>query len=165
MATRQHLDPSQPGAGSRVDSTVAIPGGASLLAYLVAGTLFGIILVKSEVVSWFRIQEMFRFQSIHMYGIMGSAMMTAALSLRVLKSLGVRTLGGDVISVPPKEMGSGRRYAFGGIIFGIGWALTGTCPGPLFALMGTGASVFVVVAAAALAGTLTYGYTRARLPH
>lgn len=164
MTTAQHVDPSRPGAESRVEQSVT-SHAASLVAYLVAGTFFGIILVKSEVVSWFRIQEMFRFQSFHMYGIMGSAMVTAALSLRVLRRLGVRTLGGDAIIIPPKHMGSGRRYAIGGIIFGIGWALTGTCPGPLFALVGTGASVFVVVAAAALAGTWTYGYTRARLPH
>ena len=165
MATAQHLDPSRRDAGSGAARPVASGAAVSLLPYLVAGAFFGIILVKSEVVSWFRIQEMFRFQSFHMYGIIGSAVVTAAISLRVLARLGVRTSGGQAISVPPKQMGSGRRYWLGGLIFGVGWALTGTCPGPLFALMGTGESVFVVVAAAALAGTWTYGHERTRLPH
>jgi uncharacterized membrane protein YedE/YeeE len=133
--------------------------------YLFVGAVFGIILVKSEVVSWYRIQEMFRFQSFHMYGILGSAMLTAFASLQLLQRLGARALTGEPISVPPKVLGRGHRYWIGGVIFGGGWALTGACPGPLFALIGSGVTVFVVTAAAALTGTWTYGYFRPRLPH
>lgn len=136
-----------------------------LAPYLVAGMLFGIVLEKAQVVSWYRIQEMFRFQSFHMYGILLSAGLTAAFSVRLLRRLGIRTAGGEEIAIPAKRMGGGHRYAFGGSIFGVGWALTGTCPGPLFALIGAGASVFVVVAGAALAGTWVYGLARAHLPH
>lgn len=137
----------------------------TLLPYLIAGTLFGIVLVKSEVLSWFRIQEMFRFQAFHMYGIIGSAFVTAAASVRLLRWLRVRSLGGEKIDVPPKQMGRGYRYWVGGTTFGVGWVLTGACPGPLFALVGSGASVFVVAIVAALAGTWTYGLVRAHLPH
>lgn len=136
-----------------------------LSAYVVVGILFGMLLVKSEVASWYRIQEMFRFQSFHMYGILGSAMMTATASLQLLKRFQVRSLSGEPIVVPPKQMGRGHRYWIGGIVFGIGWALTGTCPGPLFAVVGSGATVFIVVVAAALLGTWTYGSIRHRLPH
>ena len=136
-----------------------------LLPYLLAGTLFGILLVKSEVASWFRIQEMVRFQSVHMYGVMGSAVITAYLSLRLLKWYGVRTVAGDEIRVPPKELGRGHRYWIGGAMFGVGWALTGTCPGPLFALIGSGETVFVVTMVAALAGTWSYAHVRSRIPH
>ena len=157
--------------GSRLEPQPAAPAApaaataSALMPYLVVGTCFGIILVKSEVVSWYRIQEMFRFQSFHMYGILGSAVVTAFLSLRAMQYLGVRTIGGEEIVVPRKQMGSGRRYWMGGSVFGIGWALTGTCPGPLFALIGSGATVFIVTAVAALAGTWTYAHARGSLPH
>ncbi len=137
----------------------------ALLPYMFVGALFGIILVKSEVVSWYRIQEMFRFQSFHMYGIIGSAVTTAAISVQLLKRFPARTFSGEEIRISPKQMGRGYRYWLGGGIFGVGWALTGTCPGPLFALVGSGASVFIVVAAAALLGTWVYGLVRPRLPH
>lgn len=137
----------------------------NLLWYLLLGTLFGIVLVKSEVVSWFRIQEMFRFQAFHMYGILGSAVAVAALSLAVLKRVGATTLTGEPICVEPKELGRGYRYWIGGSLFGVGWALTGACPGPLFALVGAGSSVFIVVALSAIAGTWTYGLLRPKLPH
>lgn len=147
----------------------ATPSNASVLAallpYLIIGVAFGMILVKSEAVSWYRIQEMFRFQSVHMYGIIGSAFITAALGLRLLNWLGVRTLEGEPIVVPPKQMGRGHRYVIGGFVFGIGWTFTGTCPGPLFALIGSGATVFLVVMACALAGTWLYGALRTHLPH
>lgn len=133
--------------------------------YLLIGSLFGIVLTKSEVVSWFRIQEMFRFQSFHMYGIIGSAVAVAALSIVLLRRSGAQTLGGEPISIPSKEMGRGYRYWIGGLLFGVGWALTGACPGPLFALIGNGATVFAVTIVSALAGTWVYGYLRPHLPH
>jgi uncharacterized membrane protein YedE/YeeE len=123
------------------------------------------VLIKSEVVSWFRIQEMFRFQSFHMYGVMFSAIAVAALSIVLLRRLSARTLAGEAISIPPKTLGRGYRYWIGGTLFGVGWALTGACPGPLFALTGSGMSVYVVAALSALAGTWLYGYLRPHLPH
>lgn len=137
----------------------------SLVWYLVLGCLFGIVLVKSQVVSWFRIQEMFRFQSFHMYGILGSAVAVAATAMAVLRRLGVSALSGEAICVPRKELGRGYRYWIGGSIFGIGWALTGACPGPLFALVGAGSPAFIAVALSAILGTWTYGLVRSRLPH
>jgi len=137
----------------------------SLIPYVVMGTLFGIILVKSEVVSWYRIQEMFRFESFHMYGVLGSAFFTAFISLQVLKRLKVNSRTGEPIALPPKVLGRGYRYWIGGAIFGIGWALSGACPGPLFALVGSGITVYLMTAIAALLGTWTYGYFRPRLPH
>jgi uncharacterized membrane protein YedE/YeeE len=133
--------------------------------YFVLGCLFGIVLTKSEVVSWFRIQEMFRFQSFHMYGVIGAAVAVAAASIGILRHFGVHTLTGEPISIPVKELGKGYRYWIGGTIFGVGWALTGACPGPLFALVGSGASVFAVAVISALAGTWVYGYFRPFLPH
>jgi uncharacterized membrane protein YedE/YeeE len=100
-----------------------------------------------------------------MYGVLGSAMLTALVSLEILKRTGTRTLYGAAIVVPPKQLGKGHRYWLGGLIFGVGWALTGACPGPLFALIGSGATVYIPIALAALAGTWTYGLTRPRLPH
>ena len=137
----------------------------SYLRYLAIGFLFGVVLMKSEAVSWFRIQEMFRFQSIHMFGILGSAVLTAGVLLRALRWSGVRSAGGEVPAVEPKAMGSGARYAIGGTCFGLGWALTGACPGPLFTLLGAGIGVMAVAILAALAGTWTYGVLRERLPH
>jgi hypothetical protein len=141
------------------------PARDNLLWYVILGCLFGIVLVKSEVVSWFRIHQMFLFQEFHMYGVLGSAVTVAALSLAVLKRIGASAMTGEPICVPPKEMGRGYRYGIGGTLFGIGWALTGACPGPLFALIGAGSSVFIVVALSAIAGTWTYGLVRPNLPH
>ena len=129
-----------------------------LMCYAVVGALFGIVLVRSEVASWYRIQEMFRFQSFRMFGILGSAMLTAFVSLQLLRRLGARSLGGEPISIPAKQLGSGYRYWIGGGLFGVGWVLTGDRPGPLFALIGSEGPVFAVVAVAALVGTWTYGY-------
>lgn len=138
---------------------------SSLVPYVVMGTLFGIILVKSEVVSWYRIQEMFRFESFHMYGVLASAFFTAFISLQVLKRLKVRSRTGEPITLPPKGLGKGYRYWIGGSIFGIGWALSGACPGPLFALAGSGVTVYFAAAVTALLGAWTYGYLRPSLPH
>ncbi len=147
------------------DPADALDSFSALLTYVVIGTLFGILFTKAEVISWFRIQEMFRFQSFHMYGIIGSAVVVAAVSIFIIKHFGVRTLSGDPIVIPAKQMGTGTRYWLGGTIFGLGWALTGACPGPLFALIGSGTSVIVVTLVSAVAGTWAYGYLRPRLPH
>jgi uncharacterized membrane protein YedE/YeeE len=136
-----------------------------LPGFLILGTLFGIVLVKSEVVSWFRVQEMFRFQSFHMYGTIMSAVATAAASIAAIKRFGVRTIDGAPIEIPPKKLGRGFRYVLGGVLFGVGWALVGACPGPMFALTGAGISVYAVAALSAVAGTWLYGILRDRLPH
>jgi uncharacterized protein len=139
--------------------------GIALLAYLLLGICFGITLTKSEVLSWFRIQEMFRFQSPRMYEIIASAVVVAAASVALIKRLGLKTVSGEPIAIPPKNLGLGVRYAVGGTIFGLGWALTGACPGPLFALVGNGISVMIVAIGSALTGTWLYGLLRPRLPH
>ena len=131
--------------------------------YLIVGVLFGIIFVKAEVVSWFRIQEMFRFQSFHMYGIIGSAIFTGAVSVWLIKRFNIRTIYGEKIEFHPKKFNKGQIY--GGLLFGLGWALTGACPGPLFAQVGTGAAVVGVTILSAIAGTWVYGFFRDKLPH
>jgi len=136
-----------------------------LAGYLLLGVAFGVVLTKSEVLSWFRIQEMFHFQSFRMYAIIGSAVVTAALSLMVIKRAGLHAATGEVIKVQPKTLGSGVRYAAGGTIFGLGWALTGACPAPLVALIGAGVPVFVVAVLSAVLGTWCYGWLRPHLPH
>ena len=147
------------------DLPKAAPRPGWLGLYLALGVAFGFVLTRAEVVSWFRIQEMFHFQSFRMFGIIGSAVATAALSLQLLKRLGVRTLQGEAISIPPRPLGSGIRYALGGTLFGIGWALTGACPGPMFSLVGSGVTVLLVAILSALAGTWAYGWLRPHLPH
>jgi uncharacterized membrane protein YedE/YeeE len=136
-----------------------------LLPYFLVGLGFGAVLVEAEVISWFRIQEMFRFDAFHMYGIIGSAVATAALGLAVIARLGLRDRQGAPLCLPPKLVGRGIRYVAGGTMFGLGWALTGACPGPLVALVGAGAPVMTVAILSALAGTWTYGRLRPRLPH
>ena len=140
--------------------------GRGLAVYLAMGTYFGIVATKGEVVSWFRIQEMFRFQSFHMYGIIATALAVAMASIALIKSLKVRTVRGDEIVVPSKELGRrGYRYWIGGTLFGLGWALAGACPGPILALIGNGLTVYGVVLLSALFGTWLYGVLRPRLPH
>ncbi|MBO3272176.1 DUF6691 family protein [Hymenobacter defluvii] len=134
----------------------------SYLKYLVLGTLFGIILTKSEVVSWFRIQEMFRFQSFHMYGVIGSAVVVGMVSLQLIKRNHLRTLSGEPIVIADKKYNHG--VWIGGLLFGFGWALTGACPGPLFAQLGSGIGAAAVMILAALAGTWTYSALRDKLP-
>jgi uncharacterized membrane protein YedE/YeeE len=138
---------------------------AFLIVYLLLGTAFGIVLTRSEVLSWFRIQEMFHFQSFRMYGIIGSAVATAAVSIAVIKAAGLKSASGEPITLQPKPLNRGIQYAAGGTIFGVGWALTGACPGPLFALIGNGVTVMTVAVVSALAGTWTYGWLHPRLPH
>jgi uncharacterized protein len=145
------------------------PGSALYLGYLLAGVFLGFLFIVSEAVSWYRIQEMFRFQSFHMYGIIGMAVAVGAVSLQILKRRERRSLSGDPIGTQPKEWGGGRipgaRYWIGGTFFGMGWALLGACPGPIFALLGSGVTVMVVPLVGALAGTWTYAALRSRLPH
>lgn len=141
------------------------PSAPGLPIYLLAGMLFGVVLTKGEAISWFRIQEMFRFQGFHMFGIFATALPTAIVGVQLLKRRWRRTLGGAAIAIPPKHLGSGVRYAAGGTIFGLGWALTGACPGPLFALLGSGVTTMAVAIVSAMLGTWTYGRLRHRLPH
>jgi hypothetical protein len=138
---------------------------AFLLVYLLLGVAFGVVLTRSEVLSWFRIQEMFHFQSFRMYGFIGSAIATAAASIALIKASGLSSADGKPIVIPRRPLGSGIQYAVGGTIFGMGWALTGACPGPLFALIGNGVSVMTVAVLSALAGTWAYGWLRPSLPH
>jgi uncharacterized membrane protein YedE/YeeE len=129
------------------------------------GVLFGIILTKGELASWFRIQEALRFKGPYLYEVFASALAVAAPGFALLKRRGARAFSGEPIAIPPKQLGSGVRYVAGGVAFGVGWALTGVCPGPLFALLGAGVGVMVVVLVAALAGTWVYGWLRPTLPH
>jgi len=132
--------------------------------YLILGITFGVILTKSEVISWFRIYEMFRFQSFHMYGIIGSAVVVGVFIIQYIKRKNVKTLNGRSIIISPKNR-SVSRYLFGGIIFGLGWALTGACPGPMFTLVGNGVTVILVAILSAVLGTYVYGIVKNRIPH
>jgi uncharacterized protein len=141
----------------------------ALAVYLTLGAAFGVVITKAQVVSWFRIQEMFRFQSFHMFGVMGSAVLTAAIGLMLIRRFGVTAASGEPIVVPPKALGSGTRYWAGGAVFGLGWAISGSCPGPLLALIGQGigdgVSVLVITLASAVIGTWCYSVLRPHLPH
>jgi hypothetical protein len=136
-----------------------------VIVYFLLGCGFGAVLMEAEVISWFRIQEMFRFDAFHMFGIIGSAVVVAGLSLIVMKKLELRDAEGELLALAPKSVGTGVRYIAGGTIFGLGWALTGACPGPLVALVGGGVPVMIVALASALAGTWIYGFLRPHLPH
>jgi len=133
-----------------------------LIKYLILGVLFGILLVKAEVLSWFRIQEMFRLQSFHMFGVIGSAVVVGMISVLIIKKFNIKTIYGEKIIIPNKRFNQGQIY--GGLIFGFGWALTGACPGPLFAQIGTGATVVIATLLSAIAGTWVYGLLREKLP-
>lgn len=133
------------------------------IKYLIVGILFGIVFVKAEIISWFRIQEMFRLQSFHMYGVIGSAVVVGMISVWLIRKYNIRTIYGEPISIASKKFNKGQVY--GGLIFGFGWAITGACPGPLFAQIGTGATVVAVTLLSAIAGTWVYGYFREKLPH
>ena len=136
-----------------------------MIVYFLLGCGFGAVLMEAEVISWFRIQEMFRFDAFHMYGIIGSAVVVAGVSLIVMKALQLRDAEGELLALAPKAVGTGVRYLAGGTIFGLGWALTGACPGPLVALVGGGVPVMIVALVSALSGTWVYGLLRPRLPH
>jgi hypothetical protein len=126
--------------------------------------VFGIIMYKSEAVSWYRIHEMFRFESFHMYGIIGSALFFGVLSIQWIKRSRMKNVNGQVISIEDKEK-SFWRYILGGTIFGLGWALSGACPGPMYVLIGTGAMSIMIVIFGALIGTFLYGVLKDKLPH
>lgn len=131
--------------------------------YLLTGILFGILLIKAEVISWFRIQEMFRLQSFHMYGVIGSAVVTGVISVWLIRRFNIRTIYGEPIVFVTRKLNKGN--IIGGLLFGAGWALTGACPGPLFAQLGTGATATIITLLAAFAGTWCYGWQREKLPH
>lgn len=135
----------------------------SNIKYLIVGTLFGIVFVKAEIISWFRIQEMFRMQSFHMYGVIGTAVVVGMISLFVIKKLNIKTLNGEEIVIAKKPFSKGLIY--GGFMFGLGWAITGACPGPLFAQIGSGYLVVIVTFLSAIFGTWTYGLIQKYLPH
>ncbi|MBI0400312.1 DUF6691 family protein [Cyclobacterium marinum] len=136
--------------------------GLALLKYLFVGLFFGIIFVKAEIISWFRIQEMFRFQSFYMYGVIGSAILVGMLSIQIIKRVSIKTINGEPIKIKDKKFNRGQIY--GGFIFGLGWAITGACPGPLFAQIGTGFTVVFVSLLSAVAGTWVYGRLATFLP-
>lgn len=133
------------------------------IKFLIAGIFFGIVITKAELISWFRIQEMFRLQSFHMYGVIGSAVVTGMISVWLIKKFKIKSLDGEPIKIADKKFNKGQIY--GGLIFGFGWAITGACPGPLFAQIGTGALVVSVTLLSAILGTWVYGKFRDQLPH
>ena len=135
-----------------------------LLKFFLIGIYFGIVLIKGEVVSWFRIQEMFHFRSFYMYGVLGSAVVVGVISVALIRALKIRSADGTEIKLAGKPFNKVGNLA-GGIIFGVGWALTGACPGPLYALLGAGYWAILLAIAGALAGTIAYGYLKPHLPH
>lgn len=138
---------------------------ADALLYLGMGTLFGILLIKGEVVSWFRIQEMFRFQAFHMYGIIGSAVVIAGVGIALLRRFGATTIRGTRIAISDKPFNRGTNQMLGGIAFGLGWGLLGACPGPIYALIGAGITPVAVALLSAMAGAWVYGHLKPLLPH
>lgn len=134
------------------------------IKFLIVGIIFGIVLVKSEAVSWYRIYEMFRFESFHMYGIIGTAVVTGIILILISKQFKIKNIEGSLMNVPPKEKGL-IRYILGGTLFGFGWALSGACPGPMYILVGTGVFSMLVVILAAILGTYVYGVLKDKLPH
>jgi uncharacterized protein len=138
-------------------------GIAAMLRYAIVGVVFGIVFVKAEIISWFRIQEMFRLQSFHMYGVIGTAVVVGAISVFLVKTFKLKTIQGEEIQFHKRPFHRGLIY--GGLLFGFGWAITGACPGPLYAQIGAGASAVAVTLLSAVAGTWVYGWLREKLPH
>ena len=134
------------------------------IAFLLVGIFTGIVLSKSEVLSWFRIQEMFRFESFHMYGVMGTAVVCGIVVIALMKFLKLKTWSGNLVSYTPMTL-SFKRHILAGSIFGLGWGLVGACPGPMYAMLGNGYWVFVLIILSATAGTFIYGLIRSKLPH
>ena len=134
------------------------------IKFLILGIVFGIVMAKSEAISWYRIQEMFRFQAFHMYGIIGTAVVLGMIGVALIKKFGIRDYHGNPIILHPKDK-SFTRYIVGGTIFGLGWALTGACPGPMVVNIGYGFIAMIVVFLFAILGTFIYGYYKEKLPH
>lgn len=134
------------------------------IRFYILGIVFGIVMTKAEIISWYRIYEMFKFQSFHMYGVIGSAVVLGIIVVQLIKRTKLKSTYGTVIQFTPKQM-STPRYLIGGAIFGLGWAMTGACPGPMFTLVGNGFAVLLVVIASAMLGTFAYGVLRDKLPH
>ena len=137
--------------------------GFSNLKYMLVGIIFGIVFVKAEIISWYRIQEMFQLQSFFMYGVIGSAVVVGIISIWLIKKFDIKTIQGEKIEIQPKTFNKGQIY--GGLLFGFGWAITGACPGPLFAQIGSGVTVIVVTLVSAILGTWVYGFFKDKLPH
>lgn len=135
-----------------------------VVGYFLIGIFFGIVMIKSEAASWFRIYEMFRFESFHMYGIIGSALVLGIIGIQIIKRKKLKDFNGEKIEIPPKEK-SFSRYMWGGIIFGLGWALAGACPGPIYTLIGAGYISMIIVFLSAILGTFVYGLLKDKLPH
>jgi uncharacterized membrane protein YedE/YeeE len=134
------------------------------LKYIIVGFVFGIVLTKAEAVSWYRIYEMFHFQSIHMYGIITVAIVTGLIGIQIIKRKQLKDIKGNPINIQDKEKGN-MRYWIGGILFGLGWALVGACPGPIFILLGSGFLSISLVLLGAIFGTFLYGVLKDKLPH
>ena len=134
-----------------------------LVKFLILGSIFGIVLTKAEVLSWYRIQEMFMMDAFHMYGVIGSAIFTGLISLQIIKRFKIKSITGEAIELKDKTFSKGNIY--GGFIFGLGWAITGACPGPVYTLIGNGYSVLLVTLISALFGTWVYSFFREKLPH
>ena len=154
---------TRPSQTDRRSTAESYESWLSLLRYLIVGVLFGIVFVKAEIISWFRIQEMFRLQSFHMYGVIGSAIIVGMLSLQLIKRFSIKTISGEAIRLQAKEFRQGQ--IIGGFVFGLGWALTGACPGPLFAQIGSGFTVVIITLLSAITGTWVYGRFSHRLPN
>ena len=134
------------------------------LKFLTLGIIFGIIMSKAEIISWYRIYEMFRFESFHMYGVIGSALILGLFSIQMIKFFNLKSYDGEEIIFTPKERGF-VRYLIGGVIFGLGWSMTGACPGPLFVLLGKGVWPIILIILGSVFGTFLYGLLRDKLPH
>lgn len=143
--------------------TIKTPPKTANWRFGLVGVFFGIVFIKAEVISWFRIQEMFRLDSFHMYGVIGTAVVVGMLSVQFIKRFAIKTVHGDPISIQPKQFSKGQ--VLGGLLFGFGWAITGACPGPLFAQIGAGYPVVLITLLSAIGGTWVYGAIRNRLPH
>jgi uncharacterized membrane protein YedE/YeeE len=135
----------------------------SNLKYVFVGVFFGIVFVKAEIVSWFRIQEMFRLSSFHMYGVIGTAVVVAAISTFLIKKFNIKTIQGEQVIFTERPFNKGN--ILGGLCFGFGWALTGACPGPMYGLIGSGFLVFIIALLSAVGGTYLYGVLQSKLPH
>ena len=162
METKESMDMRHQDAMCTNEEKVEHPFWHNL-KYLVVGIAFGIVFVKAEIISWFRIQEMFRLESFFMYGVIGTAVVVGMISVFIIKTFNIKTLSGEKIIFENKTFNKGQ--IIGGLIFGIGWAITGACPGPLFAQIGSGFLVVIVTLLSAIAGTWVYGYFRDKLPH